>query len=110
MSIIEYALNAFPRHGERRSVMSQLQTWPGPVAISTGFSRGVRDPRPVGTRRRALWSSISAAIRHHDLRAASITPRSQVAASVCLAECAYAEPAEIFVVIVVRTAVAIRDR
>src|SRR6478752_2120476 len=35
MSMIEYALNATPRHGLRRSVMSQLQTCSGPVALST---------------------------------------------------------------------------
>src|SRR6476661_6922623 len=40
MSMIEYALNATPRHGLRRSVMSQLQTCSGPVALSTGAGRG----------------------------------------------------------------------
>jgi len=38
--MIEYALNATPRHGLRRSVMSQLQTCSGPVALSTGAGRG----------------------------------------------------------------------
>ena len=34
--MIEYALNAKPRHGVRRSVISQLQICSGPVASSTG--------------------------------------------------------------------------
>ncbi|MFJ5696447.1 hypothetical protein ACIP9X_21790 [Arthrobacter sp. NPDC093125] len=62
-------------------MISQDQTWPGRVAIRTGFSRwGRLFPLLVGTLGRSIWSSISAAIRHHVRRDASITPASQAAA------------------------------
>lgn len=44
---------ATPRHGERRSVMSQDHTCPGPVASSTGAARGVFACRLVGASGRA---------------------------------------------------------
>jgi hypothetical protein len=44
--------------------MSQDQTWPGPVAITTGFSRGGRlFPFLVGIVGRSIWSSIWEAMR-----------------------------------------------
>ena len=56
--------------------MSQLHTCPGPVASSTGASRGVRLllARRVGATGRADWSSIPAAIRHHERREAEHHP------------------------------------
>ena len=52
--MIEYALNATPRHGVRRSVMSQLQICPGPVALSTGAERVSVLADRVGATGRAL--------------------------------------------------------
>lgn len=40
--MIEYILNAHPRHGVRRSVMSHDQTCPSLLASSTGACRGDR--------------------------------------------------------------------
>ena len=61
--------------------MSQDQTWPGPVAITTGFSRGGRlFPFLVGMVGRSIWSSIWAATLHQVRREASITPSSQAVA------------------------------
>ena len=57
------------------SVMSQDQTWQGPVALSTGFSEEPRaPPRLRGMTGRACWSSYPAAIRHHERLEASSTP------------------------------------
>ena len=102
----EYALNATPRQGLRRSVMSQLHTCPGPVASSTGASRGVRLllARRVGTTGRADWSSIPAAIRHHERREASITASSQAAANEWSTETPFSHPA------VIRASTAARSR
>ena len=62
--------------------MSQEQTWPGPVAFRTGFSRGGRLfsllAETVG---RSSWSSSCAAMRHHVRRDASITPSSHAVAN-----------------------------
>lgn len=62
--------------------MSQDHTCPGPVASSTGISRGALAWRRVGTTGRADWSGIPAAIRHQERREASITPSSQAVANV----------------------------
>lgn len=80
MSMIEYALNADPRHGEYRSVMSQLHTCTGSVAVWTGMLRGVRVLFLVGTMGRLRWSTMFAAMRHHERREASIIPLSHAVA------------------------------
>jgi hypothetical protein len=109
--MIEYALNAIPRHGVRRSVMSQLHTCPGPSATSTGAARGARvDPRRVGARGRPDWSGIEAAIRHHERREPSITPASQAWAKQWSTETPSAHPVVIDSTTRARSVSLIRDR
>ena len=108
--MIEYALNATPRHGDRRSVMSHDQPCPGPVASSTGASRGgLVLPLRVGATGRAVWSSMSAATRHQDRREPSITPASQASANVWSTDTPSAQPAVINAAIASRSAGSIRD-
>jgi hypothetical protein len=75
-------LYAFPRQGERRSVMSQLHTCPGPVASWTGAWRAPVPRLPLaGIVGRAPWSWMPAAMRHQERREASIMPSSHAAAN-----------------------------
>lgn len=107
--MIEYALNATPRQGERRSVMSQDHTWPGAVASRTGGWRGVLDCRRVGATGRMLWSGIAAAIRHQVRREASMIPASQAVAKAWSTETPSAQPASIRWTTCARSWVLIRD-